>query len=278
MKELNKNMSADSRNCRSGTSGRKAFTLIELLVVIAIIAILAGLLLPALASAKEKTIRLKCNAQNLKSFGLAMFNYALDNKDRIVPGGGANSFWAWDFPWDQLPTFESMGATRKLLYCPGTAPRFTDSDNLGDVNGKNAQGQNALLYFVPTTTRVLGYGLTLPNTPTLNAEDYNQKIVDTWKGDPARPWTTNEVSPALRTLMADATISAAGQNGDAMATRLFYNYTAIQGGYAKQHLTPHMKGPLPRGGNVVCLDGHAEFRPFIKMHARAGGGSPTFWW
>ncbi len=87
----------------------RAYTLIEVLVVVAVVGVLAGLLIPAVQSARESARRAQC-ANNLKQLGLALNSY--ESASSVFPqglNGAGYSPHAVLLPFlEQKPLFDSL--------------------------------------------------------------------------------------------------------------------------------------------------------------------------
>jgi prepilin-type processing-associated H-X9-DG protein len=109
------------------------FTMVELIVVIATIMILISFLLPALKSAKNKTMEISC-MNNQRQVGLALLQYAADYNNDVIPfrpQKGVAQYYNFSLALDDLG-YLKIG---NIFVCPAREPYTYQEDTPNAIYG-----------------------------------------------------------------------------------------------------------------------------------------------
>ncbi|MBN2210106.1 MAG: type II secretion system protein [Sedimentisphaerales bacterium] len=270
---------------------RRGFTLIELLVVVSIIALLVSILLPALSRAREAAKNALC-LSNLHQQITGYNIYAASYEGHLPPVKSGP--WLHDVPYSTTDIIIDTGGSRETFYCPvdrirnpemnifwyyGTPAAYNAAALTNNSNFTEPAGVDRT-----TTFRITGYMSLLPPS----------KDPVPWSGDPTTyadlrrvnylrdhgkdyAYKTSDRHPAEQEVSIDIIYSgdvppgsSNGYNRDIGNFATFINLRGL-GGRNSSLIEPtvHLnRDGSPKGGNIVFLDGHADFRSFDEMEFR----------
>jgi prepilin-type N-terminal cleavage/methylation domain-containing protein/prepilin-type processing-associated H-X9-DG protein len=219
----------------------KAFTLIELLVVIAIIAILAALLLPALTSAKERGIRTQC-LSNIRQVGIGSIMYAGDFGDKLFPPLAGFNQLGLDI--SSLPTLQNYGMWLK-----------TNTSSQNNIWGCPERNFLPRQDPVVTTEIAIGYQYFGGITSWINPA-----------GTIANPPSPVKLSTSNPRWCLAAEANARFLTANLAPTDIGWGADGYVPGQPVRVPHPSSFGTHPAGGNILFVDGSANWVKFENMY------------
>lgn len=243
-----------------GALNRKGFTLVELLVVVAILALLAGMLIPVLASAREKSRQTVC-ASNLKQIGSAFLMYRQE----------------WDENFPAYARVRLGTTTQGCQFGCHWSPKLRDYIKPAQLDSKGTTLTNFSTFVCPSSTIPTGsYAM---NLWLAYADSYRVSERVTVLPEPPRynitPLSEADVkNPSKTVLVYDTPTNVRGNWGvaplDHWGSRWAHWTIAREGDLsedfpssrARSEVSPGRRLYYPRhhkGNNICFIDGHVRY-------------------